>query len=75
MTVTAHFIDDSWQLQSRLLRFILLPSTLEAIMCTKNWLWVGKRGNIVNGIGDIHVDEENDVIEVSSLSCAGASKM
>ncbi|KAI9194274.1 hypothetical protein LWI28_004659 [Acer negundo] len=64
-----------WRLNGIKYPIILLPSTLEAIMCTQNWLWVGKRGNIVNGIGDIHVDEENDVIEVSSLSCAGASKM
>ncbi|KAK3194502.1 hypothetical protein Dsin_025812 [Dipteronia sinensis] len=38
----------------------LLPSTLEAIMCTQNWLWAGKRGNIVDGVGDMLVDEENE---------------
>ena len=24
----------------------LLPSTLEAIMCTQNWLWAGKKGMV-----------------------------
>ncbi|KAK3212410.1 hypothetical protein Dsin_017116 [Dipteronia sinensis] len=38
----------------------LLPSTLEAIMCTQNWLWAGKRGNIVDGVADMLVDEENE---------------
>ncbi|KAK2641318.1 hypothetical protein Ddye_023081 [Dipteronia dyeriana] len=38
----------------------LQPSTLEAIMCTQNWLWAGKKGNIVDGVGDVQVDDDND---------------
>ncbi|KAK2642296.1 hypothetical protein Ddye_024059 [Dipteronia dyeriana] len=38
----------------------LQPSTLEVIMCTQNWLWTGKKGNIVDGVGDVQVDDDND---------------
>ncbi|KAK1577904.1 hypothetical protein Q3G72_025896 [Acer saccharum] len=38
----------------------LLPSTLEAIMCTQKWLWAGKKGNTIDGVGDIDVDDDND---------------
>ncbi|KAK2648324.1 hypothetical protein Ddye_015813 [Dipteronia dyeriana] len=38
----------------------LQPSTLEVIMCTQNWLWTGKKDNIVDGVGDVQVDDDND---------------
>ncbi|TXG48267.1 hypothetical protein EZV62_027561 [Acer yangbiense] len=50
----------------------LLPSTLEAIMCTQNWLWAGKKGNTIDGVGDIDVDDDNDN-EVNEATCAGAA--
>ncbi|KAK3195740.1 hypothetical protein Dsin_027050 [Dipteronia sinensis] len=48
-------------------RHRLLLTTVEAIMCTQNWLWTRKRGNIVEGVDDIYLDEEeSDITEASN---------
>ncbi|KAK2641615.1 hypothetical protein Ddye_023378 [Dipteronia dyeriana] len=52
----------------------LLPSTLEAIMCTQNWLWAGKKGNTIDGVGDIDVDDDNDNEVNEVADCNGATK-
>ncbi|KAK2653230.1 hypothetical protein Ddye_013086 [Dipteronia dyeriana] len=52
----------------------LLPSTLEAIMCTQNWLSAGKKGNTIDGVGDIDVDDDNDNEVNEAADCSGATK-
>ncbi|KAK3198675.1 hypothetical protein Dsin_022090 [Dipteronia sinensis] len=43
MVVTTHFIDNTWKLCSRIL-IRLHPHTVEALMCTQNWIWAQRRG-------------------------------
>ncbi|CAH1425741.1 unnamed protein product [Lactuca virosa] len=38
----------------------LLPSTIEVIICTKNWLWAGC---VIDG-DDVHLDEDDEELEV-----------
>nr|KAJ0193723.1 hypothetical protein LSAT_V11C800433150 [Lactuca sativa] len=48
----------------------LLPSVIEAIICTQNWLWVGNKGMyefartscVIDG-DDLHSDEDYEGIE------------
>nr|KAJ0197649.1 hypothetical protein LSAT_V11C700378320 [Lactuca sativa] len=40
----------------------LLPSTIEVIICTQNWLWVGKKGCVIDG-DDLHFDDDDEGIE------------
>ncbi|CAH1444088.1 unnamed protein product [Lactuca virosa] len=40
----------------------LLPSTIEVIICTQNWLWAGKKGCVIDGDA-LHSNEDNEGIE------------
>ncbi|CAI9286718.1 unnamed protein product [Lactuca saligna] len=40
----------------------LLPSTIEVIICTQNWLWAGKKGCVIDG-DDVHSDEDDEGLE------------
>nr|KAJ0204862.1 hypothetical protein LSAT_V11C500286150 [Lactuca sativa] len=40
----------------------LLPSTIETIICTRNWLWAGKKGCVIDG-DNLHYDEDMRRIE------------
>ncbi|KAK2639403.1 hypothetical protein Ddye_027198 [Dipteronia dyeriana] len=52
----------------------LLPSTLEAIIRTQNWLWARKNGNTIDSVGDIDVDDDNDNKVNEAADCSGATK-
>nr|KAJ0200926.1 hypothetical protein LSAT_V11C600339460 [Lactuca sativa] len=40
----------------------LLPSTIEAIICSQNWLWAGKKGCVIDG-DNVHSDEDDEGLE------------
>ncbi|KAG8364612.1 hypothetical protein BUALT_Bualt18G0015600 [Buddleja alternifolia] len=71
MAITGHYIDDSWVLQSCILR--LHPSTVEALMCSPSWLWKEANGTCPT-FGDLStcptiLDEEEDTVEEEDDEC------
>nr|KAJ0187199.1 hypothetical protein LSAT_V11C900473500 [Lactuca sativa] len=45
----------------------LLSSTIEAIICTQNWIWAGKKGCVIDG-DDLHSNEDDEGIEDIQMS-------
>nr|KAJ0191356.1 hypothetical protein LSAT_V11C800437070 [Lactuca sativa] len=55
--------ESSFSTSSRIVgphRSKLLPKTIEAIICTQNWLSGGKKGSLVDGGDDLNVDEDEE---------------
>ncbi|XP_038892387.1 uncharacterized protein LOC120081507 [Benincasa hispida] len=78
MAITAHFIDDSWVLQSRLLsiggrhvgphRFQIHENLLEALMCTQDWLWMEDKYTPIDAKVLENVLEDRDPDDESTLA-------
>ncbi|KAF7136351.1 hypothetical protein RHSIM_Rhsim08G0142200 [Rhododendron simsii] len=58
MAVTAHFIDDSWTLQSRILRFIYVPCPHTKVLCDQ----------LLNCLMDWNIDRKISSITIDNCS-------